>query len=353
MEPLELSVLDARTEVPLLPDCSNPGVALRVVATVEAVALLVAWSAANGFADAFGRWGAQQFAVLPAILIGLPLFCLLRNRAQHWSEGRQWAFLLLFAAGLSTGSAWWAGEMRAEFEGHVEPDAFSLLGRACGGAALAALIAVVLRWREQALSPALDRARLQALQSRIRPHFLFNALNAVLGLLRSEPRRAEAVLEGLADLFRMLLRDERELVPLADEVEFCRDYLAVESERLGDRLQAQFEIDPAALGALVPPLLLQPLLENAVHHGIEPAERGGRVLLQVSRRADRVQVLVENPVVRAGALRVGRQMALSNIRQRLALLYDIEASMHMERSKDLFRLTLEFPCREHGRRANA
>lgn len=353
MESAEASVLDARTEAPLLPDCSNPGVALRIVAMLQVVALMVAWSASTGFGDLFAHWGAQQFAVLPAILIGLPAFCLIRRRALGWSEGRQWIFLLVFAASLAAGSAWWAGHMRAEFEGHLQPDLFALIGRAGAGAALAALIAVVLRWREQALSPALDRARLQALQSRIRPHFLFNALNAVLGLLRSEPRRAEAVLEGLADLFRMLLRDERELVPLSDEVAFCRDYLAVESERLGDRLEAQFDIDPAALGAMVPPLLLQPLLENAVHHGIEPAERGGWVLLRVSRRADRVQVLVENPVVREAALRPGRQMALSNIRQRLALLYDIEASMHMERSKDLFRLTLEFPCREHGRHHHA
>jgi len=353
MERAEISVLEVRTEVPLLPDCSNPGVALRVVGMVEIVALVVAWSTADGFGDLPARWGMQQFAVLPAILIGLPLFCLLRHRAMRWPEGRQWLFLLCFSAVLAAASAAWAGAMRAEFEARPQPDAFALLGRACAGAALAALIAVVLRWREQALSPALDRARLQALQSRIRPHFLFNALNAVLGLLRSEPRRAEAVLEGLADLFRMLLRDERELVPLVDEVAFCRDYLAVESERLGDRLQVQFEIDPAALGAMVPPLLLQPLLENAVHHGIEPAELGGRVLLRVSRRADRVQVSVENPVLREGALRAGRQMALSNIRQRLALLYDIEASMHMERSKDLFRLTLEFPCREQGKQSNA
>jgi two-component system sensor histidine kinase AlgZ len=214
------------------------------------------------------------------------------------------------------------------------------------------MIALVLRWREQALSPALDRARLQALQSKIRPHFLFNALNAVLGLIRSEPRRAEAVLEGLADLFRMLLRDERELVPLADEVRFCRDYLAVESERLGERLQVDFDLDESALAALVPPLLLQPLLENAVHHGIEPTQEGGKVLLRVFRRSDRVQVLIENPMTSEGPLRAGRQMALSNVRQRLALLYDIEASMHIERSREFFRLTLEFPCREEKKSAH-
>ncbi|NDA51684.1 MAG: sensor histidine kinase, partial [Betaproteobacteria bacterium] len=119
-----------------------------------------------------------------------------------------------------------------------------------------------------------------------------------------------------------------------------------------DRLQVDFDLEPSALGALVPPLLLQPLLENAVHHGIEPATEGGKVLLRVYRRADRVRVMIENPMTSDGPLRAGRQMALSNVRQRLALLYDIEASMHIERSKAYFRLTLEFPCREEKKTAH-
>ena len=124
--------------------------------------------------------------------------------------------------------------------------------------------------RAKALSPAIAEARLQALQARIRPHFLFNSINAVLSLIRSEPKRAETALEDMADLFRVLMRDNRELAPLADEVELCRQYLALEQLRLGDRLQVEWHVKNMPGDALVPPLVLQPLLENAVYHGIEP-----------------------------------------------------------------------------------
>ena len=352
MTRLEIVASEEEAPIPVLPDCANPGIALRVFLLIQAMLLCVAWSASDHVDELVAEWTAQQFAVLPAMLIGLPLMSLTRRRALLWPEWMQWAFLLGFSASLSILAAWWTVSVLKMMEHHMQDNWFALLGRGLGGAGVAAMIALVLRWREQALSPALDRARLQALQSKIRPHFLFNALNAVLGLIRSEPRRAEAVLEGLADLFRMLLRDERELVPLADEVRFCRDYLAVESERLGERLQVDFDLDESALAALVPPLLLQPLLENAVHHGIEPTQKGGKVLLRVFRRSDRVQVLIENPMTSEGPLRAGRQMALSNVRQRLALLYDIEASMHIERSREFFRLTLEFPCREEKKSAH-
>ncbi|MBU6382506.1 MAG: histidine kinase [Proteobacteria bacterium] len=352
MHRIEVVSSEDEAPVPVLPDCANPGVALRVLLLIQAMLLCVAWSASDGLDDLLNAWTSEQIAVLPAMLIGLPLLSLIRKRAWLWPEWLQWTGLLLVSASLSMLSAWLALYFSTSETISIREQWFSLFGRGLGAAGSAAMIAQVLRWREQALSPALDRARLQALQSKIRPHFLFNALNAVLGLLRSEPRRAEVVLEGLADLFRMLLRDERELVPLADEVRFCRDYLAVESERLGDRLQVDFDLEPSALGALVPPLLLQPLLENAVHHGIEPATEGGKVLLRVYRRADRVRVMIENPMTSDGPLRAGRQMALSNVRQRLALLYDIEASMHIERSKAYFRLTLEFPCREEKKTAH-
>jgi len=351
MNRIEVASSADDAQVPVLPECANPGIALRIFVLIQALSLCVAWSASSNPGELIDEWAAEQFAVLPALLMGLPLMSLVRKKASLWPEWMQWSFLLGFSALLSMLTAWWTVSMLAAMDHHIQDHWFSFLGRGLGGAGAAAMIALVLRWREQALSPALDRARLQSLQSKIRPHFLFNALNAVLGLLRTEPRRAEVVLEGLADLFRMLLRDERELVPLADEVRFCRDYLAVESERLGARLRVDIDLEESALAAMVPPLLLQPLLENAVHHGIEPSAEGGRVLLRIARRADRVQVLIENPMSSDGPLRAGRQMALSNVRQRLALLYDIEATMYIERSKEFFRLRLEFPCREEKKPA--
>jgi CheY-like chemotaxis protein len=151
--------------------------------------------------------------------------------------------------------------------------------RVLRAALLAAFAAATLLYyfhlRAKAFSPAVTEARLQALTARIRPHFLFNSLNAVLSLIRSEPRRAETALEELAELFRALMRDHRDLMPLADEIALCRQYLDLEKLRLGDRLNVEWEIVDVPDDIKVPPLMLQPLLENAVYHGIEPAAKAG------------------------------------------------------------------------------
>ncbi len=201
-------------------------------------------------------------------------------------------------------------------------------------AVFASLIAAsVLYWarlRERAYSPALAEAQLQALQSRIRPHFLFNSLNAALGLIRSDPRRAETVLEDIADLFRVLMRDSRERVPLANEIALCKQYLAIEQLRLGDRLTTNWRVDDGAHAALVPTLLLQPLIENAVHHGIEPSAGGRRD--RHRRRAHRPlrRHHHREPVAGRGAAAEstrGNRIGLDNVRQRLALVHDLEATI--------------------------
>ena len=186
--------------------------------------------------------------------------------------------------------------------------------------------------RERAFSPALTHARLQALQARIRPHFLFNSLTAVLSLIRSEPRRAERALEDLADLVRVLMREERRWVSLSEEVEICKRYLSIEDLRLGARLQVVWEIDDAALGARLPPLMLQPLIENAVHHGIEPASEPGQVTIQLIAKGKQVEMRIINPWhdLDHTTPRKGNHMALSNVRERLKLFFDLEARMTNE-----------------------
>ena len=134
-----------------------------------------------------------------------------------------------------------------------------------------------------------------ALTARIRPHFLFNSLNAVLSLIRVDPRRAETALEELADLFRALLRDPRELVPLADEIALCRQYLDIEKLRLGERLQVDWSFDGVPVDLRIPPLMLQPLLENAVCHGIEPLDEGGVITVTFHTGKDELAIEITNP----------------------------------------------------------
>ncbi len=200
--------------------------------------------------------------------------------------------------------------------------------------------------RTRAFSPALAEARLQALQARIRPHFLFNSLNAVLSLIRTEPRRAETTLEDMADLFRILMRDTREITTLGNEVRIGMQYLSIEKIRLGERLQVKWDMDHIAGDVLqratTPALLLQPLLENAVHYGVEPSQENATIKVAISRIRDRIEIVMTNPY-HADVVSTGNHMALDNIRERLALLYDMEAQLATNVVDGQFEVRLYLP----------
>jgi two-component system sensor histidine kinase AlgZ len=225
-------------------------------------------------------------------------------------------------------------------------------GTLLSGVALATLLAAVLleyfRLRNRAFSPALAEARLQALQARIRPHFLFNSLNAVLSLMRGDPKRAEAALEDLADLFRSLLADNRKLIPMREEISLCRQYLNLEHLRLAERLQVQWTVDPRAEDALVPPMLLQPLVENAVYHGIEPGLGAGAIEIQIGLDGNIVRVGLANPYHPEHQHRQGNRMALANIRERLQLHFDVEGRLDTAVDGNRYRIDMVMPYRRAG-----
>ena len=197
--------------------------------------------------------------------------------------------------------------------------------------------------RGRALSPALSEARLQALQARIRPHFLFNSINAVLSLIRQDPRRAEVALEDMAELFRVLMADNRELTLLTREVELCRQYLGIEQLRLGSRLRVEWQLDAMPRDALVPPLVLQPLLENAVYHGIEPRLEPGTIVINIAAARDELHAVLRNPYRPDGGRHEGNRMALANIRERLALHFDAEANLSTRAGADSYEVRIVMP----------
>lgn len=223
----------------------------------------------------------------------------------------------------------------------------TLLGSALTAGFFGLVLQHYFELRARAFSPALMEARLQALHARIRPHFLFNSLNAVLSLIRPEPLRAEAALEDLADLFRVLMRDSRDMTSLEDEIHLCKQYLSIEKIRLGERLQVQWDTvhisDSALRKAQISALLLQPLLENAVHYGVEPARETALIRIRISRSVDRIEIVVINPLNDEALIESGNQMALKNIRERLALLYDVEAQLTARMIEGHFEVRLRFP----------
>jgi two-component system sensor histidine kinase AlgZ len=189
-------------------------------------------------------------------------------------------------------------------------------------------------------------ARVHALQARIRPHFLFNSMNTIASLTRSNPTRAEQAVQDLADLFRATLSDKRDTITLAEELEVARTYQRMEQLRLGPRLQVEWRIDSLPSNALVPGLMIQPLLENAIYHGIEPRAEGGTVTITGELSGDLVTIVVRNPLDPSPGMREGNRLALANIRERLGLMYGERALMKSGRFDAEYIVTLRFPLIE-------
>jgi two-component system sensor histidine kinase AlgZ len=238
------------------------------------------------------------------------------------------------------------GVVYAGGELYISPnvqDSFAKIRTVLLGAASAAILLAYYRLRALALSPAADRARLQALQARIRPHFLFNCINTVLSMVRADPKRAETALEDMSDLFRMAMSHDDELVPLKDEIELARRYLELEQLRLGDRLRVNWHMGELPGDARVPSLILQPLLENAVYHGIEPLAEGGEIDIRMELKGGDIRLEIRNPRSEPAKRHNGNKLALDNIRERLSLLFDIEAQYLVESGADFYRVKITMP----------
>jgi two-component system, LytTR family, sensor kinase len=186
-----------------------------------------------------------------------------------------------------------------------------------------------------------QQAQLAALRAQINPHFLFNALHSVGALVTIDPRRADQALESLGDLLRYAL-GTGDAVLFAQEWRFTQDYLAFEHLRLGDRLHVDAEVDPAAMSFLVPPLLLQPLVENAVRHGIADRPEGGRIGLRATVDDSRLIVRVTDDG-RGDATQTRDGLGLASVRRRLAALYGDSATLATDRLPTGFHVTIELP----------
>ena len=310
-----------------LPDIRNFGVALRVLLGVNFV---VAFAALIRTENWEAWWPTYVNMVLwagPILFLHLAAYALIQKLLWRLPPLRAQILLLLGVSGsalaIHRGTAW----LLSSAESWGETLRFTLF---LSGTAL--LLVGYFAYRSQHLSPSLAESRLQALNARIRPHFLFNSMNTILALIRRDPQRAEIALEELSELYRHLLQDPQERVCLSAEIALCRQYIDVEKLRLGERLSVNWNIHDIPDELLVPPLLLQPLLENAVYHGIEPLPEGGSVSLSLQKNGDYLNIEILNPlppVPHHGgeAMGSGQHMAIANIRERLSLFYDLEASI--------------------------
>jgi len=198
------------------------------------------------------------------------------------------------------------------------------------------------QWRQNIRAET--EARVQALQSRIRPHFLFNSMNTIAALTRSDPEKAEMAVENLADLFRVSLSDARKQVRLEEELELCHRYIEIEQLRLGDRLEVKWDLD-IPNDAMVPALLLQPILENAIYHGIESQTEGGFIKIKGRLTNKQIEFTITNslPDKDAHQRQHGNQLAQENVRERLSALYAQRGKFDISEKEGMYQVTLQFP----------
>jgi two-component system sensor histidine kinase AlgZ len=321
-----------------LPDFRNLGVFARILVIINLVAFVAASIKSENFAQLVNEFLELSLVIEPVLIASMVLLFIANPwlaRLPYWVGVALIAVTVLW---LTAGVAWLHASVESAPLGVVRASAFALL--------LTAVLAGYFHLRNRAFSPALAEARLQALQARIRPHFLFNALNAVLSLIRKDARRAETALEDLAELYRMVMADNKQLTTLARELELTRQYLNLEQLRLGSRLVIRWRIDEAPSDALVPPLLLQPLVENAVYHGIEPGLLPGTIEIAIRCERNRLLVKLINPYHAEHQQRQGNRMALANIRERLALHFDVEGELQSGVIDDHYEIRMAMPYRK-------
>lgn len=329
-----------------LPNFCSIHLVFAVVVTAELLALVLALSNSNVGSDFSSNLSLYSLFIQWVALTWTGLVCMLRPRLcmlPNWVTGLLvWLLILLITLGVSELSIY-----LLELHKSVGDHLFFLLKQMAMSAIVSALVLRYLYlqflWRQQVIAES--QARLQSLQSRIRPHFLFNSMNTIASLTRSKPELAEESIHDLADLFRASLSDAKNLSTLGEELELSRGYLRIEAQRLGDRLTVQWDLAELPLDAKIPALMLQPLLENAIYHGIEPSPGQGRIEIVGRYRQHRVNICIRNsrPHLTGEGHSEGNKMALENIRQRLQGCYQEQAGLTQSEVEGDYQVRLFFP----------
>jgi two-component system sensor histidine kinase AlgZ len=321
-------------------------VVFAVVITAELLALVLALSNSEVGHDFTSKLSLYSLFIQWVALSWAAFICVLRTRLRPLSDGFSglvaWSLALVLTILFSELSVFILG-----FHQLAQDHLFFLLKNVSISAIVAALVLRYLYlqylWRRQVVAES--EARLQSLQSRIRPHFLFNSMNTIASLIRSKPDVAEETIHDLSDLFRASLSDAKNLSTLEHELELSRGYMRIEAQRLGERLVVNWDLEELPLEAKMPALILQPLLENAVYHGIEPSPESGKIEIVGRYRRHKVNISIRNSQPQQTEKRHvdGNRMALENIKQRLEGLYQEQAGLSHSEVEGDYQVRLFFP----------
>ncbi|MCC6301970.1 MAG: sensor histidine kinase [Gammaproteobacteria bacterium] len=333
-----------------LPDFCNIRIVFIIVVAAELLAFILALTAPGAGAERWSRLGLLSLFIQWVSLSCAGVLCLVRARLARLPGPLAGTAAYLIILSLTV----LAVECARFLARDTVLESFLPAGRheefLHTSLAIAAIVgAVMLRYfyvqrQTRRTIEAEARARLQALQARIRPHFMFNSMNTIASLTRTDPALAEVVVEDLAELFRVSLADAGALTTLGDELALIRRYLRIEALRMGERLRVEEETAGLPADAGIPALLIQPLVENAVYHGIEPRPEGGVIRIEGRCSDGIITLCVSNPLTDAPARRRGgNRMALDNIRERLQLHYGRQGRIEVGPVEGRFRARLDFP----------
>ncbi len=319
------------------------GVRFTLLAVIlgELLAMLLTLAPGVVVADRWTHFGVVSLFIQWVVLLSLGIICTLRRPLAHVGPAAAGLVIIALAMLTTLGFSLAPGRLLAGPGGTLGAEAIlrHLAIALLVSTAMARYLYVQHVWRHNLR--ARNRAELRELQSRFRPHFLFNSLNAVANLVRTRPADAEAALLDLADVFRTLATVP-DTLPLAEDIALARRYLNLEKLRLGDRLTVDWSL-PEKLEAIeVPGVILQPLLENAVRHGIETLAGGGTIRVRGWHKGDCLHFSVTNPVG-GERQRPGCGQGLENVRRRLALMETGPARLTTEADGDRYRVHLELP----------
>jgi two-component system sensor histidine kinase AlgZ len=342
---------DAKPQQVFLPDFCAIRTVFLVVVIAEMLAIVIALAGRGTLTQRLDELALTSLFIQWVALTCAAVLC----RTRPWLAGRSEpavaavAYILMLAVTwIVSEAAWWLVAQQPALLSLSTPTHAAFLLR---NLAISAILSAFLlryfyvqhQWQRRVKSEA--QARFEALQARIRPHFLFNCMNTIASLTRVRPAAAEKAVEDLADLFRASLADARAHLSLGEELRLCRQYLDIESLRLGERLRVEWAVEALPQDAVLPALTLQPLVENAVYHGVEPRPGGGVVRIGGEVREGLLRIAIDNPLPAEAvrAPRDGNRMAQDNVRARLRSFFGDAGRSEVETREGLYRVILLFP----------
>ncbi|MCK5481068.1 MAG: histidine kinase [Gammaproteobacteria bacterium] len=334
-----------------LPSFCEVRIVFAVVVIAELLAFILALVTPGWLSDPWSELGLISLFVQWIALTSAAVLCISRpllSRLGNTAAAIISYLLVLLVTSVVSEVAFWMMMRSTLFPlMQVDSHALFLFRNLTISTVVAAIVLrhlyVQFQWRQQLQAEA--RARIQALQARIRPHFLFNSMNTIAALTRSEPAAAETAIEDLSDLFRAALNNSHEQASLGDEILLAQRYLNIERLRLGERLSVEWDMEGVPQDVRVPPLILQPLLENSIYHGIEMLPRGGTIRVAGESDKGMLQIRISNPVAETGprSHQEGHHIAQENIRQRLQIAFGAKAGLDASMSDGIYQVTLRFP----------